>query len=273
MTVCRTVVDEQHKVRRRQALDKSVEQGLALAIDPVQVLEDQEERPLARFAQQKLPECLKCAVTALRRIECVPLGIVHRYVDQGQQRRERRLHSAVEREQLAGHLLPDFAELVPVLDLEVTLEEIDHRQVARRLSIGDRGALQNQPALRAVRMGELPEETRFADARLSDHGDHLAAALARPVEGISELLQLRVAANKARKPALRGGLEAGAGGPGSYQLEHLDRFNEALYRHWPERGDLDDALHQSQRLTGDLDSAWRRQLLHARRHVCGSAYC
>jgi hypothetical protein len=36
---------------------------------------------------------------------------------------------------------------------------------------------------------------------------------------------------------------------------------------------LDEALYQSQRLTGNQDSAWRRQLLHARRHVRGSAYC
>src|SRR5262249_42706531 len=57
-----------------------------------------------------------------------------------------------------------------------------------------------------------------------------------------------------------------------HQLEYLNRFNKALYRHWPERSDLDEALHQSQRLTGHLDSAWRRQLLHARRHVCGSAH-
>src|SRR5262245_20250217 len=121
-------------------------------------------------------------------------------------------------------------------------------------------------------MGDLPEDARLADPRLSDHGDHLAAAEARSDEGVADLLHLGAAADKAREPASRGDLEAGAGSSGPHQLEYLNRFNKALHRHWPERGGLNEALHQSQRLTGHLDSAWRRQLLHARRHVCGSAH-
>jgi hypothetical protein len=73
------------------------------------------------------------------------------------------------------------------------------------------------------------------------HGDYLAAALVRPVEGIPELLQLSVAPNKAREPASRGGLEAGAGSAGPHELEHFDRLDKTPYRHWPERGDLDAA--------------------------------
>jgi hypothetical protein len=108
---------------------------------------------------QQLPDRVECATAVLRRIECVPLSIVHWHVEQGQQRRQCWLQSAVEREQLARQLLPDLTELVPVLDLKVTLEEIDHWQVARSLSIGDRGALENEPALQPVRISELPEET------------------------------------------------------------------------------------------------------------------
>jgi hypothetical protein len=125
----------------------------------VQVLEDQQERLLLRFAQQQLLKRIKRAAAPLRRIEYLPCHVVQEHIEQGQQRRQGWLQSAVEREQLARHLLPDLAELILVLDFEVTPEKVDHRQVAHGLSIGDRGALENQPALQVVRMGELPEET------------------------------------------------------------------------------------------------------------------
>jgi hypothetical protein len=66
----------------------------------------------------------------------------------------------------------------------------------------------------AVGVGELPEEPRLAHARLSDHGDHLAAPLAGPVEGLAELFQFRAPADEARESPRRRGLEAGAGGAG-----------------------------------------------------------
>jgi len=50
-------------------------------------------------------------------------------------------------------------------------------------------------------------------------------------------------------------------------VEHLDRFAEPLDRHRAERGDLDEALGQVQRLGGKPDAAGRRQLLHACRQV------
>ena len=46
-----TVVHEQQQPRRAQALDQAVEQGLCLAVDPMEVLEDQEEGLLARYPQ------------------------------------------------------------------------------------------------------------------------------------------------------------------------------------------------------------------------------
>ena len=44
-----TVVNEEQEARRSQAVDKAVEQGLGLAVDPVEILEDHQEGLLARF--------------------------------------------------------------------------------------------------------------------------------------------------------------------------------------------------------------------------------
>src|SRR4029453_11936638 len=119
------VVHEQQQARRAEAVDQAVEERLGLAVDPVEILEDQEEGLLAGFPEQQPPYGVERALAALARVKGLPRGIVHGHVEQGQQRRQRRLERAIEREQLARHLLAALAEVVPLLDLEVALEEVD----------------------------------------------------------------------------------------------------------------------------------------------------
>ena len=114
------------------------------------------------------------------------------------------------------------------------------------------------------RAGDLPDEARLANPRLSNHGDHLAAADARPVKSVADLLHLGAAADKAREPVPLRGLKPGAGGAGPHQLEDLNRRVEPLDRHRAERVDPNKALDQAQHLSGELNCAWRSQLLHAR---------
>jgi hypothetical protein len=152
-----TVAYEQQEARRSQALDEAVEQRLSLAVDPVEVLEDHEEGLLSGFPQQQPLHGVERALATCSRVERLPRGVVRGHVEQGQQRRQRRLQGFVQGEQLAHHLLPDLAQVVPVLDLEVALEEVDHGQVACRLAVRDRGALDGEPALQAVGVGELVE--------------------------------------------------------------------------------------------------------------------
>ena len=68
------VVDQQQQPGGGQALDQAVEQRLGLGIDPVQVLEDEEQRLHLAFAQQQALEGLQGALAALRGIEGLPLG-------------------------------------------------------------------------------------------------------------------------------------------------------------------------------------------------------
>jgi hypothetical protein len=64
--VLRSVVDQEQEPGRRQALDQGIEQGLGLGIDPVQVLEYQQERLHLAFAQQHALECVERALAPLR---------------------------------------------------------------------------------------------------------------------------------------------------------------------------------------------------------------
>ena len=66
--VLRPIVDQQQEVGRGQALDEAVEQGLRLAVDPVQVLKDQQQRLHLTFAQQHALQRFEGALAALCRV-------------------------------------------------------------------------------------------------------------------------------------------------------------------------------------------------------------
>ena len=70
MLVLRPVVDQEQEPGRGQALHQGVEQGLRLGIDPVQVLEDQQQRLHLAFAQQHALEGVEGVLAALRWIRC-----------------------------------------------------------------------------------------------------------------------------------------------------------------------------------------------------------
>src|SRR5262245_59494137 len=129
------VADQDEQRRRGQALDEAIEERLRLGVDPVQILEDDEERLLPRFAQQQLSDAVEDELALLSRFEREPRRVVYRSVGQAgpvgasaqvQQRRQRRLQCLVECEQLARHLLSDLPKVVSVLDLEVALQQADH---------------------------------------------------------------------------------------------------------------------------------------------------
>ena len=70
----------------------------------------------------------------------------------------------------------------------------------RRFAIGDRTAFDDQPALGAMRAGELPVQSRLADAGLADDGDHLAVPGSGALQRLSELVQFAVRPTKRVRP-------------------------------------------------------------------------
>ncbi len=53
MLVLGPVVDEEQDARRRQALNEAVEQRLGLGVDPVEILEEHEERLDLAFSEEQ----------------------------------------------------------------------------------------------------------------------------------------------------------------------------------------------------------------------------
>ena len=91
-------------------------------------------------------------------------GVLHRHLQEGQEGRQGRPEGRVQREQPPGELLAHAPPVVAVLDLKVGFEQVDDRQIRGGLAIGGRAAFQQEPALRARRMGELVEEAGLAQS-------------------------------------------------------------------------------------------------------------
>src|SRR5262249_51497864 len=132
-----TIVDQKAESRGRKALDEAVEERLRLGIDPLEVLENEEQGLDLGFPEHEPPDRLEGALTPLRRIERLPGPVVDGHIEQREKRRETRLERRVEPEEPRRHLLANRRRVVAVLDAEVRLEELDHRQIRSRLAVGE----------------------------------------------------------------------------------------------------------------------------------------
>ena len=133
--ILRPVVHQEQEPGGRQALDQPIEQRLGLGVDPVQVFEDDQQRLHLALPQQEPLHRVQGAPAALGRIERRPLRVIGRHVEQRQERRQTAFLRAVQRQELPRQLLAHRARAVAVFDGEVALEEIDHRQIRRRLAV------------------------------------------------------------------------------------------------------------------------------------------
>jgi len=67
VAVLGAVVDEEEQARGRQTLDKVLEEGLGLGVDPVQVLEDDKERLDLALTEEQALDRVQCPLPALGR--------------------------------------------------------------------------------------------------------------------------------------------------------------------------------------------------------------
>ena len=72
--VLRAVVDEEQEPGRRQALDQAVEHGLRLGVDPVEVLEHDQERLDLALPQEEPLQGVEGALPPLGRVQRPPTG-------------------------------------------------------------------------------------------------------------------------------------------------------------------------------------------------------
>jgi hypothetical protein len=130
------VVDQQEQAGGGQALHQAIEERLGLSVDPVQVLEHQQQGLHLALPQEQAFERVQGALAALRRLEALPGFILHLYLQQGQEGRQARPQGWIQRQQAAGELLTHAPPVVAVLKLKIGLEQVDDRQIGGGLAIG-----------------------------------------------------------------------------------------------------------------------------------------
>src|SRR5258705_7638324 len=227
------------------------------------MLEDEEHRLLLALAQQEELDGLQDALAALRRIESLPAAVLDRNIEQGEEGGLDRRERVIEGAQPGGHLLPDLVVTVALVQLEVALEEIDHRQVAGSLAVGEGGRFQGEPRLDAVGVSELVQEAGLPHPGFPDQGDDLAVAVTREGECPLDLLDLGLAADEAGEPPDRGRLQTGPLRAGSGERVDDHRVRQALDRDGRSRFDLRVSFHELPGRRGEQDRAGSRELLHA----------
>src|SRR5262245_49439299 len=161
MPVLGTVRDQEQHAGGGKTLHQAFEQNLGLGVDPVEVLEDDQDWLVPRLPQDQMLDRVQGSLAALRWIERLPLGVLDGYVEKRQDRRHRRLQRPVQGEELAGHLLPDLPVRVAGADPEIPLEKVDDRKVAGRLAVRYRAGLEDEAALDAMGVGQLEDEPRL----------------------------------------------------------------------------------------------------------------
>ena len=98
--------------------------------------------------------------------------------EQAEQVRQRVFQRAVENRDSSGDLLATGARVVLRQDLEVDVQEIDHRQVGRRLAMRHRQRLQHHPAALIADL-EFVIKARLAHPRFGHRGYDLAPSRLR----------------------------------------------------------------------------------------------
>ena len=257
------VVHEEQHPGRRQALDQRVQQRLGLGVDPVEVLEDHEQRLHLALPQQESLHRSPGSAGGAGTDRAPPTRDRRRHVEERQERRQVALQRAVQGEKLPGQLLPNRPRAVPVLDPEVGLEQIDHRQVGRRLPVRDRARLEHEPAVDPVRVGDFPDQARLAHARLPHDRHDLPLAVAGAAQRLAQLVQLARAAHEAGQASRRRRVEPRSPRPGAGQLVDLDRRLETLHGHRPQRRHRDESFRQVEHVGRQERGVGLGQLLHA----------
>jgi len=118
MAVLGAVVDEQDDSRRRQALDKAVEKGLSLGVDPVQVLGNDQERLELALADLHALDGFERALSPVTRVERRKGAVCGQSVEQSQDGRNGVCYHPAAVQHFCRDFLPRRLSIVTVADLE-----------------------------------------------------------------------------------------------------------------------------------------------------------
>ena len=125
VTVFGTIADEEQHRGGRQALDHALEDGLRLAVEPMEILHHEHEGLGATLAQQQEFHGFQCATATRGRFEAAKAILFGQGVEQPEGCGEKVGMSLDPLGKRRGHLGADCAPIVPVVDPEIAAQESD----------------------------------------------------------------------------------------------------------------------------------------------------
>src|SRR5215470_8744748 len=193
MTVFGSVIDQQKNPRHRQTFYEAIEKRLRLAVDPMQVLKNNQqglaltltdEHPLYRVKSKMTPLLGVHPQVSFRRINNLfelrqrrrRMNFGAQRPEQRKDRRDRILEHVVQFQNMHHHLLSDVVASFTIGDLKVTAQYFDQWKIRRRFPIRNRWALQHQPTRPQLVPCKFVHQTRFPQPRLAHHRQDLALA-------------------------------------------------------------------------------------------------
>ena len=258
VAVARPVVGEQDHRGGRQAVGQRVEERLRLGVQPLQVLENQQQGTVAALAQQQPLDRVERTLPADVWVHLLQGGDELGVAEQGQDVGQPVFQVAVERDYTAGHFFVQRALVVLRLYAEVAAQEFDQRQIRGAAAVGltERGEHQ---AGRFREQPEFVEQPRLAHAGLAHHAHDLPMSAARLFADPLEVVDLVLTAHETRQATRRGHLEAGAQRPDAQHFVDVQRPADALDLGRAQVAELEIALGQFVGVLADHDRAGRGQ--------------
>src|SRR5438876_2708917 len=159
VAVLGAIVDEEQYRCRGQALHEAVEQGLRLRVDPVEILQHQDEGLDLTLAEEQPLHRIERDLAALGRLENPKAVLLGESVEEPENGRDHVLECRVQGEQMSGNLGAYRAGVITLVDAEIGLQEIDDGEIAGGPAIGDSAGLENPTPVDTMGVGQLVEET------------------------------------------------------------------------------------------------------------------
>ena len=113
------------------------------------------------------------------------MSVFHRHIQEGEESWQGRPEGRIQGEELAGELLAHLAPVVAVVNLEVGLEQVAHREVGGGPAVGDRAAFELEPVVGVMGAGELVDQAGLAHPGLPNDRHDLAVTSARLLPGLA----------------------------------------------------------------------------------------
>ena len=252
--------DEQHR-GVLQVVDEPREVLVGRRVDPVQVLDDDQQRPPAAGLEQHETQRVQRALAHALQRRVVERGEAVLDAEQLQQQRRALLGVQSQRLQRRARLGRHRVRRVALLDAALAAHEIEDRQVGNRRAVRAAARLQRRHLDAAERAPELVEQPRLAAAGVADDAHQAAASGLRRGQQLAEPAQLDLAPHEATECALGRALERRLA---RRQADDLVGRHRIALAHDGERAGRQQpqlAPHQARGGLGDQDLAGRGGLL------------